>query len=62
MNQKKCKKMCCVVDYHNTYQTGHRLFSFPNRVHEKELKLKWIYAIKRIKYVNIYIFLNIFKY
>lgn len=54
MNNKKkikCKKMCCVVDCHNTYQTGHKLFSFPNRSYERELKAKCINSIKRIKYV-----------
>jgi len=57
----KCKKMCCVVNCHNTYQTGHKLFRFPNRSYERELKSKWINSIKRIKYVydfSVFIFNN----
>jgi hypothetical protein len=49
-NKKKSgQKMYCVVHYSNTYKIGHKLFNFPNRQHEKELKEKWVKSIKRIK-------------
>ncbi|XP_060833681.1 uncharacterized protein LOC132917120 isoform X2 [Rhopalosiphum padi] len=48
-NKKKSgKKMCCIVNCSNTYLTGHKLFNFPNRPHEKELKEKWVQCIKRM--------------
>lgn len=51
-NKKKSgKKMCCIVNCSNTYLTGHKLFNFPNRPHEKELKEKWVQCIKRMKLV-----------
>lgn len=50
-NKKKSgQKMCCVVDCSNTYRTGHKLFNFPNRQYEKDLKEKWIKSIKRIRW------------
>jgi hypothetical protein len=51
-NKKKSgQKMCCVVNFSNTYKTGHKLFNFPNRQHKKELKEKWVKSIKRMKLV-----------
>ncbi|CAI6358940.1 unnamed protein product [Macrosiphum euphorbiae] len=48
-NKKRSgQKMCCVVNCSNTNRTGHKMFNFPNRQHEKELKEKWIKSIKRI--------------
>lgn len=42
-------KMCCVINCRNSNQTGHKMFNFPNRPHEKEMKEKWIRSIGRTK-------------
>lgn len=55
MNNKRVRvgnTLCCVPlcsnSYRNTSKEVH-FYSFPGRDHEKELRKKWIEAVKRIK-------------
>ncbi|XP_025198938.1 uncharacterized protein LOC112597202 [Melanaphis sacchari] len=45
---KSSQFICCVVSCNNSKKTGHKLFSFPNKPHEKKLKKMWIKNINRI--------------
>lgn len=44
-------RMCCIVNCNNTYKNSENVifYSFPNRPHEKDLKERWVTAVKRLE-------------
>lgn len=52
-------RMCCVVNCSNTYKYSKDVifYSVPNRPHERDLKERWIKAVKRLELVNNFTFI-----